>query len=66
MDSAKQQKFFARKLVTPMTLYKYFKREDCFSDPRGSLSLAITPQVIASITERRSSVGVIVKCKEPS
>ena len=35
-----------------MTLYKYFKRKDCFPDP---LSLAIAPRVIASVNEE---VGV--------
>ena len=34
-----------------MTLYKYFKKKDCLPDPRGSLSLAITPRVIASVNQ---------------
>ena len=34
-----------------MTLNKYFKKKDCLPDPRGSPSLDITPQVIASVNQ---------------
>ena len=61
MDSAEERKFFAQKYLLlkiiceteqiffAMTLFQYFKRRDCLPDPRGSLSEAITPQVIASV-----------------
>ena len=34
-----------------MTQNKYFKKKDYLPDPRGSLSLAITPHVIVSVNQ---------------
>ena len=73
MDGAEEQKYFAQKIASCETnLFCYdslqaYKEEGCreeLTPCRRSLSLAITPQVIASVNNGRK-LGHASACRQP-
>ena len=55
-----------KQIIAVMTIYKYLKRKDYLLDPRGSLSLAITPQIVSVNKEVAKELATVAEWQSSS